>query len=280
MQISLITAVHTAQDTLSHAIASVLAQTHGNWELLLVFDDTLTYQIPDDPRIRCLRSNAPASGPAAARNLALAQARGDFVTWLDADDLITPTRLADLLPLALVHGAACDNHRSVDPARDIEICRLFPGKTPALLDTAHFCEIDQPVIPLVRRDLVPTWDERLGFAEDFLFNLRVLDWTGRYGVHPDASYVYHVHEKSLCHDDQAADRAAESYTYMLEQLSQGDWGLRAATADLARLTISRKHALNEVYRQARAAGLVRHFHEVHALDALDDPALRLARVTP
>jgi glycosyltransferase involved in cell wall biosynthesis len=86
---------------LGEAIESVRAQTMPDWELLLV-DDASTDQSPQvaasyaaaDPRIRLLRHpDGGTRGAAAARNLAIAHATGEFVSFLDGDDVYEPHKL-------------------------------------------------------------------------------------------------------------------------------------------------------------------------------------------
>ena len=79
------------------AVASVLAQTLEDWELLVVVDDDeggLEWldALADD-RIRILSAPAPG-GRGAARQAGLEAARGDFLAFLDADDWMLPDRLA------------------------------------------------------------------------------------------------------------------------------------------------------------------------------------------
>jgi glycosyltransferase involved in cell wall biosynthesis len=90
------------------AIASVLGQTRGDLELLVV-DDGSTDGTPDvvrsfggDDRVRLLQ-NGGRKGPGAARNLAIAEARAPFVSMLDSDDLWLPTYLERV-------GAALERH--------------------------------------------------------------------------------------------------------------------------------------------------------------------------
>lgn len=83
---------------LSVAVRSVLAQTMADFELLVIDDcspDSVTDELAlvgDDPRIRVIRHDRNA-GATAARNSGLAQARGRFVAFLDADDRWMPTKL-------------------------------------------------------------------------------------------------------------------------------------------------------------------------------------------
>ena len=77
------------------AIASVLAQTLDSWELLVVddgsSDDTVavvTALAGQDPRIKLLRQ--PHGGVCRARNLAMREARGRYLAWLDSDNTWYP----------------------------------------------------------------------------------------------------------------------------------------------------------------------------------------------
>jgi glycosyltransferase involved in cell wall biosynthesis len=80
------------------AIRSVQAQTHQNFEILLVDDgstdsvDSLMEVVRLDPRIRYMRQEN--TGPSRARNLGIDHAHGEYIAFLDADDLFYPEKLA------------------------------------------------------------------------------------------------------------------------------------------------------------------------------------------
>lgn len=94
--ISCVMAAHDAAGTIAAAIESVLGQTRSDLELIVV-DDGSTDQTAkvlaefDDDRVLVLRQ--PRQGPSAARNRALARARGEFVAPIDADDVWLPRKL-------------------------------------------------------------------------------------------------------------------------------------------------------------------------------------------
>ncbi|EYD75958.1 Glycosyltransferase involved in cell wall biogenesis-like protein [Rubellimicrobium mesophilum DSM 19309] len=88
---------------LAEAIASVRAQTFDDWELILV-DDGSTDASPSiahavaaqDPRIRVVtHPGGENRGMSASRNRGLAEARGDYVAFLDGDDVWLPQKLAE-----------------------------------------------------------------------------------------------------------------------------------------------------------------------------------------
>jgi glycosyltransferase involved in cell wall biosynthesis len=93
-----------AKAFLREAIESVLAQTSHDWELLLVDDgskDESTevarlYAERYPSRIRYLTHEARRSrGKSSSRNLGINEARGEYVAFLDADDLWLPSKLAE-----------------------------------------------------------------------------------------------------------------------------------------------------------------------------------------
>ena len=82
---------------LLEAIESVLQQTYENFELILV-DDGSTDNIDEvivlserEQRIRLLRQDN--QGAAAARNYGIREAAGDYIAFLDSDDLFLPDKL-------------------------------------------------------------------------------------------------------------------------------------------------------------------------------------------
>ncbi|MDN7126965.1 glycosyltransferase [Pseudidiomarina sp. 1APR75-33.1] len=103
MLISVYMPTHNRGPLLRRAIDSVLAQTHQDLELLVVDDgskdgtwEVLQEYMAVDPRVRAFRHEKP-QGACAARNRAIHEARGKFVTGLDDDDTFVPERLALLL---------------------------------------------------------------------------------------------------------------------------------------------------------------------------------------
>jgi teichuronic acid biosynthesis glycosyltransferase TuaG len=107
-----ITPAYNASAFIAECIQSVQAQTHSNWELLIVDDKSSdsTREIVEsfqssDPRVRLIpnRSNL---GVAETRNRAIAEARGQYVTFLDSDDLWLPEKLERQLAFMRTRGAA------------------------------------------------------------------------------------------------------------------------------------------------------------------------------
>ncbi len=98
-RVSVLTAVRNSLPFLNEAIESILAQTLGDLEYLVVDDastddswSAIQQLAARDSRIKAIR-NPTQFGAAEALNVALRQARGEYVAILDADDLALPERL-------------------------------------------------------------------------------------------------------------------------------------------------------------------------------------------
>lgn len=97
---------YNAEAFIGQAIESVLAQTYPHWELVIVDDGSadrtnefaLRYS---DPRIKVMQQEN--KGEAAARNTALKNIQGEFLAFLDADDLYLPNHLEFLIGYLLAN---------------------------------------------------------------------------------------------------------------------------------------------------------------------------------
>jgi glycosyltransferase involved in cell wall biosynthesis len=103
---------------LHEAVGSVLGQTCPDFECLVVDDASPTPPtLVSDPRLKLIRRDQNG-GPAAARNTGLDRASGQYITFLDDDDLFLPDRLElaveglRLAPIALCWGRFLDGSPS------------------------------------------------------------------------------------------------------------------------------------------------------------------------
>lgn len=100
-RVSVVIPAHDASATIAATLASVAAQRFADWEAVVAddasADDTAAIVAAwGDDRVRLVRATANG-GPARARNLALAHARGELVAFLDADDRWLPGYLEALV---------------------------------------------------------------------------------------------------------------------------------------------------------------------------------------
>jgi glycosyltransferase involved in cell wall biosynthesis len=94
--ISIMMPAYNAENYVAQAIESVLAQSYGKWQLVIVDDgstDNTGIVAAKFQDSRILIAHQPNAGEAAARNAALKYAGGDYLAFLDADDLFLPQHL-------------------------------------------------------------------------------------------------------------------------------------------------------------------------------------------
>jgi len=110
--VSIITPAWNSSSYIAEAIDSVLDQTYGDWEMIVVDDcsgDSTRHVVRGymamDDRIRLI-SLEKHLGPAEARNTAIRAARGRYIAFLDSDDLWHPQKLERQLDFMLSHGIA------------------------------------------------------------------------------------------------------------------------------------------------------------------------------
>jgi glycosyltransferase involved in cell wall biosynthesis len=227
LKASIIIAAKDAEDFIHTALASALAQTMPDLEVIVIDDGSSdgTGNVARrfqalDPRVVLLQ-NARSMGVSAARNRGLEIARGDWIAILDADDEYATDRLARMVPLAEARG--------LDLLADNLMLRELGGSTPD--ETAYpevwmadarplglqdLLERDRPdspyamfglIKPILRRGFLH--DARLRYredvwcAEDFLLYAEALLHGAAFGVMSAALYIRYWRAGSL-----SADRPA------------------------------------------------------------------------
>ncbi len=166
------------------AVRSVLAQTFGDWELVVVNDgstdggDKIVRTLAQgEPRIRLYhQANA---GCSAARNAAVAASTGRWLTYLDSDDAWTPNALADFTAYIAAHPAAQfiygSRHRLNDDGTITELAPEYQDRPTAAADLFQRMYISHLCV-CYRRELlerVGGYDRRLTNAEDYDLYLRM-----------------------------------------------------------------------------------------------------------
>ena len=196
--VSIIVPVYNAEKTIRRCIESILHQSCGDFELLVVDDGS-----PDssgaicdayaagDARVRVFHKEN--GGVSAARNLALEQARGKYIQFLDSDDWITPDATLLLLRAAEEHEAdlvISDFYRvvgeRVSVKGDIAEGSVLTQEEYAAHMMENPADFYYGVLwnKLYRRSIVERYrlrmDEEISWCEDFLFNLEYIRCARRF----------------------------------------------------------------------------------------------------
>jgi glycosyltransferase involved in cell wall biosynthesis len=204
------------------SINSCIRQTYQNWELLIVDDCSSDDSVKvvnqfEDSRIRLYRLDKNF-GPGYARNIALDNAKGDWITVLDADDAFGANRISSLLKIAQEIGAnfvVNDKPISWNGNDEIWANRLIP-------------ETD-----LQRRQIkkvsLETWISQIGYSKPF-FHRKLLLENVRYpeDIKGPEDTVFFVRLCAL-NDVQIAGVELENYHYRRNTESLSNRGLPQLT---------------------------------------------------
>lgn len=221
--VSVIMANYRGGATLARALESVLAQTMGNLEIIVADDaspddsvSVVSAVMARDERVRLVAS-PQNGGPARTRNLALAQARGEWIAIVDSDDIVHPERLERLLAAAtqfkadIVADDLLHFHEDGSPptllladhdtpfpiSAEAWVTAGMDGKLPAL----------GYLKPLIRAEALGLlrYDETLRIGEDYDLLLRTLLAGASMWIVPEPWYLYRRHSGSISHRLSAND---------------------------------------------------------------------------
>lgn len=209
--ISVIIPVYNAEKYLPVCLDSLLAQTYPNLELVCVNDGSpdgsqavLERYARQDSRVKVFcKENG---GVSAARNFGMRQAQGKYISFVDADDFVTPQHFAHLLAAAVENDAplvvcGCRNvpeHRmkqvQQEPVKQEPAARI----TPETYEYGGFGSCSQCIHVLYRRELLEPLSFRkdLYIGEDALFFLQAFLRAGCFIFLPEKTYLYRIREDS------------------------------------------------------------------------------------
>lgn len=98
--VSIIMPAYRAASVIGESIDSVISQSYMNWELLVIDDcstdgtrEIVSRFAQDEPRVKLIALEKNHGAPAAPRNIGIRAAKGDWVAFLDADDIWHPKKL-------------------------------------------------------------------------------------------------------------------------------------------------------------------------------------------
>jgi len=184
--VSVLIPAYNAAPWIGETLASVCAQTYKPIEIIVVDDgstDETAAIVTREPRVTLVRQ--ANRGPSAAMNRAFAESRGEFIEFLDADDLLAPEKIAR--QIALLDGLGGEYVAAAEWVRfygspgdaSFEPQALWADFDPVswLVTEWNAHLMMHGAAWLVPRGIVERaggWDERLTLINDFEFFSRVL----------------------------------------------------------------------------------------------------------
>jgi glycosyltransferase involved in cell wall biosynthesis len=203
--ISVIIPCYNAAAWIRTTLQSVFIQQGIDFEVIVVddgsTDDGAAIVAREFPQVQLIRITN--SGPSRARNIGTQAARGEFIQYLDADDLLAPGKLAAQLQALSDSGAdvAYGNWQRLEEQADgsflagATVCRELPAEAEIGLFTDFWCP---PAVYLFRRTIVErigSWNECLPVIQDARFALDAALQGGRFVYVPQTMALYRAHRK-------------------------------------------------------------------------------------
>ena len=235
MRFSFIMPVYQCEKYLVTSIQSVMSQTYFDWELILI-DDGSTDSSPaicdafaeKDARIHVLHQNN--KGPSAARNEGLKAAVGEYVLFIDSDDIFESDALSILCeqitsaPELVVFSYVQDNWKDGERTQLFE--RILPQS--GVIDATAFCDIytilsggyfinpiwNKAYNRAFLRKIEALFPDGISASEDLVFNMQVFSQMKKVVLCDKALYHYTVHgDDSLCGRFRSSRFADVQYVY-------------------------------------------------------------------
>jgi glycosyltransferase involved in cell wall biosynthesis len=210
--VSVITATYNRAQWLAETVQSVYAQTYRPIELLIVDDGSTdaTPELVEGWQRKCAKDNSfnlrylpqKNQGAPLARNLGLIESHGEFIQFLDSDDLLAPSKIA----AQVQHLSACENKsvmygqwRFFKNLQDyIEIYDVHSkgDEENALGNWLGGWFVPPHSLLWQRKDVaqIGPWDESLAADQDGDFAMRFLLDGGKLVFCPSAWVYYRFHE--------------------------------------------------------------------------------------
>jgi glycosyltransferase involved in cell wall biosynthesis len=233
-KVSIITPVYNGEKYLEETIVSVLNQTFTDFEYLIINhastdssrDIIQKFQATDN-RIKLIELSVNKGGPAYPRNEGMRVAQGEFLTFIDADDLWKPYKLQTQIDFFTAHDTLDMIYSNCD---NIDENGIFLGKSkPQLLKyflslfmkTSHqiyyanFINVNTLMI----KNSNLTWfneDPFLIAIEDWMFHIRNFQIGKKVHYFDEALIQYRLHTSSL--SNRLTDKSYRKIYYMLSLL--------------------------------------------------------------
>lgn len=204
--ISVVIPAYNSEKTIQETIESVIKQTFKDFELIVIDDGSKDSTVEiissfSDPRLRVF--SYPNAGVSASRNRGWAKATGEFISFLDSDDLWTPDKLAAQLGALQANPQAAVAYSWTDYIDEFSRF-LYPGKHPTVTGDVYSELLVNDFLengsnPLIRQAAliqVGGFDESLFGPEDWELCLRL---AARYPfvVVPRSQILYRLSTHSI-----------------------------------------------------------------------------------
>lgn len=269
-KLSVIVPVYKAEKYLERCVDSILAQTFMDFEVLLIDDgspdgsgDICDEYAFKDTRVRVFHKEN--GGVSSARNLGLDNIRGDYLTFIDADDWIDVDCFKN--GISIVDRDDLDilqySYKMIREQDGSVICVRYYDCTP--MGWKEFVQADHYIVCVwgnyIRSSIVKThhlrFNETLHLAEDQLFIMKAMSLSSRIAQTKEIYYNYFQNSASATHNSHEEDMVKSSKALLefgkFNRLfkPQVDRMIANFYIELLLLNDGRANILDSIYREAK-----------------------------
>ncbi len=227
-KVSIIIPVYRVEKLISECLDSILSQTYTDWECLLINDGSpdnsggiCDEYAKQDKRFKVFHQSN--KGVSSARNFGIKKATGEWIAFVDSDDIVKPTYLQNLLiPTSIEDILVISNYiRGKNLGKNIwlngqEICSYFIEKQLFAL-SAPYSKLYNKKILLSKEILFP---EGINMGEDAIFNLRYMNVISKVAIVNELDYIVRVTAGSL---------SSRYYSFDSEYMCYKEWRKQLVT---------------------------------------------------
>lgn len=198
-------------DIIKRAVTSVIEQTHKNLEILLINDNPTNYkrksinEILTDKRIKYIE-NKKNSGVSFSRNFGISKATGDYIAFLDADDVFMKDKIEIQLE-ELERNQAVFSHTSYILHTEDSETIMNSGEQDGdiLREIITCCRIATPTV-MIKKSVFDehgySFEEKIGIGEDNCLWMDILINYEAVGINKPLSIVYADEQSAAYNNDK------------------------------------------------------------------------------
>ena len=239
MKISIIVPIYNSEKYLRRCILSVIKQTYSNFEFILVNDGStdksgFICQQAKKKDNRIIVIDKKNEGQGIARNVGIKQATGDYIMFLDSDDILIETALEELIkPLKKkLYDVVCGQYYEIKHGKKKKISYSF-GEGVVEKGNEIYKKLKSESLfgyvwgKLYRREFLEKnqiyfEDIRTIFMEDTLYNLQVMEFHPSYYFIQKEVCYYYIHKNTSSNQeisnlDERVLRMISSYEKSLDR---------------------------------------------------------------
>lgn len=230
--VSIIIPNYNREELLKETLESVIDQTYKNWEAIVIDDDSTDHSIEvlqeyaqKDDRIRYYRRTSSTKGACACRNEGFKRSKGEFIIFLDSDDLLSPLCLEKRIKAAKGF-----------PEYDFWVFSTLefekkPGDSNILINVFttedplnRFLKIDVIWLatgPFWKREIIDKvggWDENLKSGQDWDLSIRVIASGFRFLYFNDIDNYWRIDSPNKITNNNSSNEHLQLKLYLFSKL--------------------------------------------------------------